>query len=57
MRSMRRNHDSAFKAKVALESIKGEKTMAQIASEYGVHVNQGRQWRKHLLSDFPVFLG
>lgn len=53
MRSMRRNHDSAFKAKVALESIKGEKTMAQIASEYGVHVNQIRQWRKHLLSELP----
>jgi putative transposase len=50
---MRRNHDSAFKAKVALEAIKGEKTMAQIASEYGVHVNQIRQWRKHLLSELP----
>ena len=53
MRNMRRNHDSAFKAKVALESIKGEKTMAQIASEYGVHVNQIRQWRKQLLSELP----
>ena len=53
MRNMRRHHDSAFKAKVALESIKGEKTMAQIASEYGVHVNQIRQWRKHLLSELP----
>lgn len=51
MRSMRRNHDSSFKAKVALESMKGEKTMAQISSEYGVHVNQIRQWRKHLLSE------
>ena len=53
MRNMRRHHDSAFKAKVALESIKGEKTMAQIASESGVHVNQIRQWRKHLLSELP----
>lgn len=53
MRKMRRNHDSAFKAKVALEAIKGEKTMAQISSEYGVHVNQIRQWRKHLLSELP----
>lgn len=51
---MRRNHDSSFKAKVALEAIKGEKTMAQIASEYGVHVNQIRQWRKHLLSELPA---
>ena len=37
--NMRKNHDSAFKAKVALEAIKGERTMAQISSEYGVHVN------------------
>lgn len=53
MRNMRRHHDSAFKAKVALEAIKGEKTMAQISSEYGVHPNQIRQWRKHLLSELP----
>ncbi|MGB3941009.1 MAG: transposase [Candidatus Manganitrophaceae bacterium] len=53
MRTMRRNHDSAFKAKVALEAVKGEKTMAQISSEYGVHPNQIRQWRKHLLSELP----
>ena len=53
MRNMRRNHDSTFEAKVALEAIKGEKTMAQIASEYGVHVNQICRWRKHLLSELP----
>jgi transposase len=35
--NMRKNHDSAFKAKVALEALKGEKTMAQISSEYGIH--------------------
>ena len=34
---MRKNHDAAFKAKVALEAVKGEKTLSQIASEYGVH--------------------
>jgi transposase-like protein len=51
--NMRKNHDSAFKAKVALEAIKGEKTMAQISSEYGVHVNQIRQWRQKLLEELP----
>ena len=51
--NMRKNHDSAFKAKVALEAIKGEKTMAQISSEYGVHVNQIRQWRQKLLEEMP----
>ena len=53
MKNIRKNHDSAFKAKVALEAIKGEKTMAQISSEYGVHVNQIGQWRKHLLTELP----
>ena len=51
--NMRKNHDSAFKAKVALEAIKGERTMAQISSEYGVHVNQIRQWRQKLLEEMP----
>jgi transposase-like protein len=51
--SMRKNHDAAFKAKVALEVLKGDKTMAQISSEYGVHVNQIRQWRQKLLEELP----
>src|SRR3972149_2316643 len=48
-----RNHDSAFKARVALEAIKEEKTLAQLGSEYGVHPNQIGQWRKHLLEELP----
>ena len=51
--NLRKNHDSAFKAKVALEATKGERTMAQISSEYGVHVNQIRQWRQKLLEELP----
>jgi transposase-like protein len=51
--NMRKNHYAAFKAKVALEALKGEKTMAQISSEYGVHVNQIRQWRQKLLEELP----
>jgi putative transposase len=50
---MRRAHDGAFKAKVALESIKGEKTLAQLSSEFGVHANQIGQWRKQLLDGLP----
>ena len=52
-KNMRRSHDAAFKARVALEAVKGEKTMAQLSSEYGVHVNQIRQWRKRLLDELP----
>ena len=52
-RNIRRRHDGGFKAKVALESIKGEKTLAQLASEFGVHPNQIGQWRKHILKELP----
>jgi len=53
MGNMRRNYDSAFKAKVALEAIKREKTIAQISSEFAVHPNQIRQWRKQLIEELP----
>ena len=53
VRNMRRRHNGAFKAKVALEAIKGEKTLAQLSSEFGVHANQIRQWRKQLLDELP----
>ena len=45
------------KAKVALEAIKNQKTIAQIASEYGIHPNQVGQWKKQLLESLPkVFI-
>lgn len=50
---MKKNHEAAFKAKVALEAVKGEKTIAQIAGEYGVHPNQIGQWKKRLLEELP----
>jgi putative transposase len=50
----RRTHDAAFKAKVALEAVKGEKTLAQLAGEYGVHPNQIGQWRKRILKELPT---
>jgi len=53
MGGVRRNHDGAFKAKVALEAVRGTKTMAQLSSEYGVHPNQIGQWRKRLLEELP----
>lgn len=53
MHNLRKRHDAAFKAKVALEATKGEKTIAQLSSEFGVHANQIRQWRKQLLEELP----
>lgn len=52
-RNIRKTHESAFKAKVALEAIKGEKTLAQLSSEFGVHPNQIGQWRKQVLKALP----
>jgi len=53
MGSMRRRYDGSFKAKVALEAIKGERTIAEIASESGVHPNQIAKWKKQLLEEAP----
>lgn len=53
MAFMRKQYEAAFKAKVALEAVKGEKTIAQIASAYNVHPNQIRQWRRRLLDVLP----
>lgn len=54
----RNRYPAEFKARVALEAIKGHKTANQIASEYGVHVTQIAQWKKQLLSELPhIFSG
>jgi transposase len=45
----KKQHDSKFKARVALEAIKGEKTIAEISSMYGVHSTQITRWKKKAL--------
>jgi len=47
--AMRKKHEPAIKARVALEAIKGEKTAAQISSEYGVYATQVTQWKRELI--------
>ena len=53
MDKIRENYSASFKAKVALEAIKKDKTISQLSSEYGVHSNQINQWRKRMLEELP----
>jgi len=48
-RRARRNHSPAFKAKVALAAIRGEKTLAELAKLHDVHANQINDWKNQLL--------
>jgi len=49
MKRKYRNHTAAFKAKVAIEAAKEEKTTAELVQEYGVHASQIAAWKKQLL--------
>ena len=53
MGKIRRSHRSAFKAKVAFEAMKKEKTIAQLSSEYGVHPNLINQWKRRVMQELP----
>src|SRR2546428_4348250 len=53
MTMQRRQHSAEFKAKVALEAIRGERTINELAAEYGVHPVQITQWKKVVLEEVP----
>jgi len=46
--SKRRNHDAAFKGRVALEALKGERTVSELAAGYEVHPTMIHQWSEPL---------
>jgi transposase len=48
-RRKRRNHSSAFKAKVALAAVRVDRTLAELAEQFDVHPNQIQHWKKRLV--------
>lgn len=53
----RRNHAPAFKAKVALDALKGEETLVEISQRYQIHPNQITEWKRQLLEHAPDIFG
>ena len=56
-RRPRRNHSAAFKAKVALAAVKGDRTIAQLAEHFDVHPNQITTWKSQLEASASEILG
>ena len=56
-RRRRRNHTPAFKAKVALAAVKGDRTLAQLAEQFDVHPNQITTWKAQLESSAANVFG
>src|ERR1700748_2855897 len=56
-RRARRTHSPAFKVKVALAAIKGEKTLAELAKQFDVHPNQITAWKTQLLEGATAVFG
>ena len=50
---MRKNYSGEFKAKVAIEALKGERTLSELSSKYEVHPNQIRLWKTKLMESLP----
>jgi transposase len=57
MKESRRKHSPSFKAKVALEALKGEETVAQIAARYEIHPNMVTKWKKELQDEAASIFG
>ena len=57
IRRPRRNHSPAFKAKVALAAVKGDRTIAQLAEHFDVHPNQITIWKSQLETSASEIFG
>jgi putative transposase len=54
MKAQRRRYSAEFKARLALEVVKGHRSLNEIASEQGVHPNLLMQWKRQLLEELPT---
>ena len=54
---MRKNYSASFKAKVALDAVKGDRSLSELSSRYEVHATQIGQWRKALVAGLPEVFG
>ena len=52
-KKQRKSYTAAFKVKIALEAIKGQRTINEIATHYGVHPKQVTQWKKQAIESLP----
>ena len=57
MRRAQRNHSAAFKARVALEALKGEKTLAEMGAQHDVHADQITIWKSEFLTRATEIFG
>jgi transposase-like protein len=53
----KRKHSKEFKARVAIEALKNEKTMAELSSEFEINSNLISKWKKQLLQNLPDLFG
>lgn len=56
MKPRRKTYTGAYKAKIVMEAIKGQQTINQLASKYGVHPNMITEWKKQALAGLPQVL-
>jgi putative transposase len=56
MRTQRKSYTGDYKAKIVVEAIKGQQTINQLASKYGVHPNMITEWKKQALAGLPQVL-